>query len=449
MSGPKKKGASGHRASGQRAAAGSAPENRPSGPKPEVATTTAEPAERIELLENGEEFFPRVCAAIAGARKEVLLETFILREDSVGRALQAALIKAARGGAKVTVTVDDFGSDSLTEAYVAPLRVAGVQFHRYAPAPTWCGVRTNLFRRLHRKLVCIDQRLAYVGGMNFCEDHLRSHAPISMQDYAAELEGPVVRDIRRLMRTTMARLGEAPLKQLTQQVIQQPIERLRHRLMPLTQLAGTQLVVRDNALNRHEIERHYRAAIRTAQSEILIANAYFFPSYRLLHELAKAARRGVKVELILQGRPDIWLAQFAARNLYDYLMRAGVVIHEFIERPFHGKVAVIDRQWTTLGSSNLDPLSLALNLEANIISRDLGFAGELRQRLEVLIRKHCLRVEPRQYKPRFGGQLLGGLVFHLLRRFPKWAGMLPGHTPPSTPRDALPRAPVAGDQPVQ
>lgn len=403
-----------------------------------MTTEPALPAERLELLENGEAFFPRVLDAIAAAREEVLLETFILAEDSVGQALHRALISAADRGAKVSVTVDDYGSHLLSEGYVAGLRAAGVRFHRYAPAPTTFGVRTNVFRRLHRKLVTVDSRLAYIGGINFCADHLRSFGPSSKQDYAAEIEGPVVLDIRALMQATLARLGEA--------LARRPMQRLRHRLQALRQLPGTQLVYRDNELHRDDIERHYRKAIREARREVLIANAYFFPSYLLLRELAQAARRGVQVRLMLQGRPDLAVAQFAARNLYDYLLRAGVIIHEFIERPFHGKVAVVDGEWATLGSSNLDPLSLALNLEANIVSREAGFVADLRTHLDRLIREHCKRIDTQQFEHKrgIGRQLIGGIAFHVLRHFPEWAGMDPGHTP-----TVVPAAAVAGRDALQ
>src|SRR5690606_37234668 len=137
--------------------------------------------------------------------------------------------------------------------------------------------------------------------------------------------------------------------------------------------AAAIFVTRDNGRHRNDIEQHYLAAIRSARSEILIANAYFFPGYRLLRELRNAARRGVRVGLVLQGEPDMPMVRAASKLLYDYLLSAGVEIHEYCQRPLHGKVAIVDEDWSTVGSSNLDPLSLSLNLEANVVIRDRAF----------------------------------------------------------------------------
>ncbi|ETH08817.1 transposase, IS481 family [Bordetella pertussis 2371640] len=194
--------------------------------------------------------------------------------------------------------------------------------------------------------------------------------------------------------------------------------------------ARARLVVRDNDQHTNDIEQSYRVAIRAARRDIVIANAYFFPGYRLLRDLRAAAARGVRVRLILQGEPDMPIAQLGARLLYDALAEAGVEILEYCERPLHGKVASIDDEWATVGSSNLDPFSLALNLEANVEVRDSAFASGLRERLERLAIDHC---RPAPQSDGAGRQLrrlfAGALVYHFLRRFPAWAGSLPAHKP--------------------
>jgi cardiolipin synthase len=142
--------------------------------------------------------------------------------------------------------------------------------------------------------------------------------------------------------------------------------------------ARAAFVTWDNRRNRTDIERHYRAAVRSAHRRVLIANAYFFPGYRLLSDLRQAARRGVRLDLILQDQIDMPWAQRASELLYGYLIRAGVRVYEYTERPLHGKVAVVDDYWATVGSSNLDPTSLSLNLEANVVVRDETFAKRRR-----------------------------------------------------------------------
>jgi cardiolipin synthase len=361
---------------------------------------------RVDLIENGEAFYRRVFAAIDAAREELQLETFILFEDEVGWALHARLLAAARRGVKVQVLVDGYGSPGFSAEFLDPLVVAGVDFRAFDPKPILFGVRLNVFRRMHRKLVVIDGERAFVGGINYSADHLRTFGPDAKQDYAVEVEGPVVAHIRGFVRGGTH--GPAP---------------------PARGTADAAFVLRDNRRNSTGIERAYRAAIRAARSEIVIANAYFFPGRGFLRELRHAARRGVKVRLILQGEPDMPVAMKAARSLYRELMRDGVEIHEYRARPFHGKVALVDGQWATVGSSNLDPLSLSLNLEANLFVRDHGFNRQLRARMERLWREDCEPVldgAPVRAQPWW---LPSWLLYHLLRRFPDWAGLLPAHQP--------------------
>jgi cardiolipin synthase A/B len=163
---------------------------------------------------------------------------------------------------------------------------------------------------------------------------------------------------------------------------------------------------------------------------VVIANAYFFPGYRLLRALRRAARRGVKVSLILQGQPDMAIVRTAAQLLHRRLVHAGVEVYEYCQRPLHGKVAVIDGVWATVGSSNLDPLSLALNLEANVMIRDRDFAAVLRANLDGLMRDHCTRLDPKSFaRQPFWRAWTETLAYHLTRHFPAGAGWLPAHAP--------------------
>jgi cardiolipin synthase len=381
------------------------------------------PGNRFRLLENGEEFFPVVLDAIRGAEREVIIETFILFDDEVGRELRDALIGTARRGVSVDLTVDGYGSHDLSEGFIAGLTSAGVRLHVFDPCPRLFGVcRVKLFRRLHRKLVVVDGRKAFVGGINYSADHLADYGPEAKQDYAVQVEGPLVAQIHRLARSGLPSTG-----------VRWPFRRAQAMPAPEPPPAGDapgMLVVRDNDRHPNDIERHYRAAIRAARREVIIANAYFFPGWRLLNEMRKAARRGVAVKLVVQGKPDMQIVSVVARLLYPDLLADGVAIHEYCRRPLHGKVALVDDDWSTIGSSNLDPLSLALNLEANVIIRDPGFNAVLRERLERLMREDCRPVERKGGAPRTAWRVLvGTLTFHFLHRFPRWAERLPPHRP--------------------
>ncbi|WP_418316350.1 cardiolipin synthase ClsB [Piscinibacter sakaiensis] len=371
---------------------------------------------KVTLLENGEAFFPRVFEAINAARKEVLLETFILFEDKVGLALHEALLGAAKRGVRVSVLVDGYGSPDLSEEFIGSLIRAGVRFQVFDPMPKLFGLRLNVLRRMHRKLIVIDGERAFIGGINFSADHLADFGPQAKQDYSAEVEGPVVGIMLNFARRA-ARVGQPSRRWLRRTPLELP---------PPAGEAEALFVTRDNRHHRDDIERNYRAAIRAARKRVWIANAYFFPGYRFIRELRKAARRGVEVILILQGEPDMPVAKAAASTLYENLTRAGVQIHEYCRRPLHGKVALVDDEWATIGSSNLDPLSLSLNLEANLIVRDRELNHQLGERLQRLLETECKKVMPEQLERSNPWTVFRNtLIFHFLRHFPRWAPRLP------------------------
>ncbi|MDP2074079.1 cardiolipin synthase ClsB [Hydrogenophaga sp.] len=390
------------------------------------------PGNHFKLLENGEGYYPRVFEVIAAAEREVLLETFILFDDKVGRQLQQALLAAAGRGAEVHVLIDGWGSPDLPESFTQPLLDAGVRLRSFEPVQRLFGARINLLRRMHNKLVVVDGERAFVGGINYSEDHLTESHPQGKQDYAVEVEGPLVGQIQAFCRANV--LAPQPTRG-------QWIQRWRADLEDDSSQgaedngAVAAFVTRDNHLHRTDIERHYRAAVRSAQRRVLIANAYFFPGYRLLRDLRRAARRGVQVDLVLQGHPDQPWVKRATELLYRHLLRAGVNIFEYNERPLHGKVAVVDDTWATVGSSNLDPTSLSLNLEANVVVRDVEFARQLRERIDHLMAESCERVE-RQATGRlhsFWIALRSMVVFHALRRFPVWASKVSVREPRVVP----------------
>ncbi|KKO16523.1 MULTISPECIES: cardiolipin synthase ClsB [Pseudomonas] len=384
----------------------------------------------VQLLINGEQYYPRVFEAMAQAREEILLETFIIFDDKVGQQLQQVLIDAARRGVRVEVAVDGYGTADLPETFIAAMTDAGVSFHAFDPQPRLVGMRTNLFRRLHRKIVVIDGERAFIGGINYSADHLGDFGPMAKQDYAVEVVGPVVAQVH------------ASSKRLMSPVLQPP-----SAVRPLTEPAGTctaVLVERDNKVRSTDIEAHYLQAFRSARRRIVVANAYFFPGYRLMRELRNASRRGVEVRLILQGQPDMRWVRALSRLLYNYLLRDGVAIHEYCQRPLHGKVALVDDEWATVGSSNLDPLSLSFNLEANLFIRDRDFNQQLNQHLQTLASEQCKPVTlERMVRGYWWRAPLIFLCFHVIRHFPRIAGWFPAHR--QHLRSVQPEAEAQGD----
>ena len=388
---------------------------------------------RITLLENGEAFYPRVFECIGAAEHEVLLETFILFDDKVGRELQQALLRAAGRRAEVHVLVDGWGSPDLPPSFTQPLLDAGVKLRSFEPAQRLFGARINMLRRMHRKLVVVDRRRAFVGGINYSIDHLAEYGALAKQDYAVEIEGPLVGQIQAFCRASLSAPQPPRFRWLKRWRADRNKLGSGGEKDDDTALAA--FATRDNYRNRADIERHYRVAIRGARQRVLIANAYFFPGYGLLRDLRRAARRGVQVDLILQGRPDQPWVRGASELLYGHLLRAGVNVHEYGQRPLHCKVAVVDDRWATVGSSNLDPTSLGLNLEANVVVRDAVFAVQLRERLEHLMQRHCERVHVPLPGPLRAAwiALRSFFIFHAMRRFPVWVRLFPWRAPRVVP----------------
>jgi cardiolipin synthase len=372
---------------------------------------------RLTLLRSGVEYFPALETAIGEATREVFLETYIFEGDDTGERIARTLCEAGRRGVAVRVLVDGFGSKDMPRHLQDDLRDAGVKLLIFRPEIWHAGFRRDRLRRMHRKIAVADARVAFVGGINIIDDmHTPRHTP-PRYDYAVKVEGPLLGPIHDAVVRLWNWVARANLEHGWR--ISHPLRARAarvggHSIQPRASRPGGQraaLVVRDNVRHRRDIEEAYLAAIRSAKEEIVIANAYFFPGIRFRHALAAAAARGVKVILLLQGRVEYVLLHYASRALYGMLLEAGVQIYEYHRSFMHAKVAVIDERWATVGSSNIDPLSLLLAREANIVVDDRAFAAELRRRLREDMEKGARVVA----KTRWFRQ-------PLWRRIPIWIG---------------------------
>ncbi len=329
---------------------------------------------RITLLKSGVEYFPALVAEFEAAQHEIHLETYIFEADTTGRAIAAALGRAARRGVAVNVMVDGFGSQDLDPALVREMEGAGVRFLVYRRNISPWTLRRTRLRRLHRKIALVDARVAILGGINVMDD-VEADSALPRFDYAVRIEGPLLTKVHPVVKQLWSRVSAIQLR------ARWPEQRA---LVPAAGWRGGQraaFILRDNIGHRRDIEQAYLAAIEQARGEILIANAYFFPGSSFRRALVQAAARGVRVVLLLQGKVEYVLQHYAARALYGLFLDAGIEIHEYHRSFLHAKVAVIDRHWATVGSSNIDPFSLLLAREANVVIEDEGFAGELRASL--------------------------------------------------------------------
>jgi len=338
-------------------------------PKIHMRATSYSHNNRLSLLHRGEEFFPALVLAIDSAHSEIYLETYIFSLDATGHHVKAALLRAAARGVNVHVLVDWLGTGEMATLELRKdLEAAGIRFACFNP---W--FRRGL-ARLHRKIVVIDRRLAFLGGLNINDDLVsddNDHVPLPAPrwDFAISISGPLVDSLHVEVAALWARQQPQGLRRRLQNFRQQYATRLK----PLQEVAQAALVVRDNLRNRHAIQRAFLQALGHAHHEAWLVTPYFAPGRKLRKALMHAAERGVSVTLLI-GVGQFRLQDAVAQSFYPRLLNAGVRIIEYRKTQLHAKVAVIDALWSTVGSSNFDGLSLFVNHEANIIVRDEEFA---------------------------------------------------------------------------
>jgi cardiolipin synthase len=390
-------------------------------------------APRVQLLQGAVELFPALVREMETASTSIQFETYIFDVTGAGAEVAEALMRAARRGVRTRLVVDGVGTGPLSPLWRERMREAGVQVRVYSPLGPLGLLLPMRWRRLHRKLCVVDGRVLFCGGINVLDDyHDPNHGELTAPrfDFAVRAEGGLATQAGDAMEQLWWRM---------QAVRDVRLHHLPEAVHALREAASTHagggrgtpglgvraaLVLRDNVRNRSRIERAYRRAIGAARHEIIIANAYFLPGGKLRRALVLAARRGVRVQLLLQGRYEYFMQYHATRPVYGVLLRAGVEIYEYEPSFLHAKVAVIDangpRPWATVGSSNLDPLSLLLAREANVVVQDGAFASELRTRLRHAMRNAGRRMDPLRYEHRPWRERVLDRIAHALMRAALW-----------------------------
>ena len=387
---------------------------------------------QIRLIEGGQQYFESLVAALDQARSHVLLETYIFDVHGAAAMVAEALERAALRGVRVWLLVDGVGTPQLPEAWRTRFAQAGVDWRVYAPLGTLGLLIPSRWRRLHRKLCVVDGHTAFCGGINILDDWYDPHHGSLAQprlDFAVAAQGELVGHIQDSMTQLWWRLQGA--QHARERKLAQSLRSFKSAGLPLPwkqslplpdgspSPSRAALLLRDNVLHRSQIERAYLKAIGLARYEVLIANAYFLPGRRLRQALVHAARRGVRVRLLLQGRYEYFMQYHAARPVYGTLLAAGVEIYEYDASFLHAKVAVVDpdhdRPWATVGSSNLDPLSLLLAREANVVVADRLFAQQLHRRLSQVINAQSTRISATLSQRHWHQRLRDRLAFGLMR----------------------------------
>lgn len=346
----------------------------------------------IVLLQNGTEYFPALESAIDLAAQEIYLETYLFENDETGRRFADALSRAANRGVMVRVLVDGFGGRPFRESLMSGLEAAGVAVLIYRPNISPISLRRHRLRRLHRKLVVIDARLAFVGGINIIDDIPQGGPLPPRLDYAVRVQGPLLMPIVAAVRRLWWLVSWANLKRRERSTSHAPLV-----ARPAGKVRAA-FLIRDNLGHRRDIEEAYLEAIRSARVEVVIASAYFFPGRRFRQALTVASQRGVSVIVLLQGLSDHPILAYATRALYPYFLGNGIRLFEYHLSYLHAKVAVVDRSWATVGSSNIDPFSLLLAREANVVVDDSGFALQLRESLALAMSTGAEELRPEDWR---------------------------------------------------
>ena len=334
----------------------------------------------VKLLHTGTDYFPALITAIETAQYEVYFETYIFAGDETGMSVLKALMDAAGRGVQVRMITDWWGTGRRQVNHMHQrLLDAGVEHRVFNP---WFKRGVT---RTHRKICVVDRELAFVGGINinddmFCDYNHSISLSAPRWDFAVQVRGPLVATIQHEALTQWRRLGKLGLMKRIE---------LYRDMRKVTKIAAHKavqagFVVRDNLRNRRTIQRAYLQALGRARKSVLLANPYFAPGAKFRHALAAAAERGVDVVLLI-GVGEIWLQDAVAHSFYPKLLAAGVKVVEYHKTQLHAKVAVIDDDWATVGSSNVDGLSLFLNQEANVVIKDAAFAQSLRKHIEEAI----------------------------------------------------------------
>lgn len=392
----------------------------------------------VALLENGVQLFPALCAAFDAATTSIHVEMYIFRLDSAGKQLLHHLMLAAKRGLKVRVVIDGYGSAAEDETIARMLRDAGAHCRIYRPEPKHLTFKSFDFmrlRRLHRKIVVVDGNVGFVGGINFEDDYSTADPAVRATDarfdYAVRVTGPVVLELIEaldLLWLSMNSSRQLHLKHLRTRLryfkrhkasalVSSDIRSDSTAITPAVTTTNMRaaVILRDNLRYRRTIEQAYLFHIAAAKTEIIIANAYFLPGGKLRRGLIDAAKHGVKVRLLLQGKIEYQMQYHATRWIYDLFLREGIEIYEYLPSFLHAKVAVIDGV-SIVGSSNLDPFSLLLAREANVLIDDAGFTAQLRQSLDNAMTRGSRIVELTLYGRRpFLGRIADGLCYLLLR----------------------------------
>ena len=355
----------------------------------------------IRLVHSGNDYFETLENLIHSAKHSLHLQTYIFNDDETGRRIARALKEACLRGVEVTMMLDGFGSASLSRKFVHDLRLAGIRLRFFSPFFSFQIIYFG--RRLHHKVVVADQYTALIGGINIADKYHGSPSEQAWLDYAILLKGKVCKDVEKICRQLYGRKFRKKKNNIPSNHID------TEKLIPI------RIKQNDRFRRKNQISASYLHAIKNAKSSIYLTGSYFLPGTKLRKALVNAAKRGVEVHLILAGVSDVPTFQTATRWLYDFLFRNGIKIYEWKKSVLHGKIALVDDTWATIGSFNLNHLSAYGSIELNVDVLDKQFSKEFQDHLKAVIDKGCEQIFQKHQNNHWTARLKRWAAYQLTR----------------------------------
>ncbi len=343
---------------------------------------TRSPQKTIELVYSGNDYFLRLEELINESKKELHIQTYIFDTDSTGLRIVEALKKAANRDVKIYLLLDGFGSNSFSSNIVKELRYYGVNVRFFSPL-----FSLNSFyigRRLHQKVVVSDGKKVLIGGINIADKYHTSSFETPWLDYAIEIESKVARPVQQICRNFYFKKRKVRKSKIEATIFDKEPIAVR--------------ILQNDWLNRkNEVQKEYVRSISNAQKEIVIVGSYFFPGRKIAWALKKASKRNVPITLIVSGISDLPFLRSASLYLYSLLLKYNIEIYEWNKSVLHGKAAVIDRKWTTIGSFNMNNLSSFGSIEMNVEVKSEAFSEKFLLDLDKII-VQCTKITPETLK---------------------------------------------------
>lgn len=315
----------------------------------------------IELVHSGEDYFSRLESIILGSKVEIHIQTYIFEYDSIGKKIISTLKEAAGRNVKIFILLDGFGSFSFPKEVLNDLRQNGINIRFFSPL--FSASSFYLGRRLHHKVVVVDSKFALIGGINIADKYRGTSNTNAWRDYAVEIQDEKIGTaLSKLCMDIYFRKRRVNRKKIASTIYKNP------------EIAVN--ILQNDWLNRkYEILKAYIKSIGEAKKEIVIVGSYFLPGRKLIATLKKASKNNVRIKLILSGISDLPMARRASCHLYAKLLRYNIELYEWKSSILHGKTAVVDNSWTTIGSFNLNNLSSFASIEMNVEINSAEFSN--------------------------------------------------------------------------